>query len=172
MLSTVDCHAQSACDCCLLLKSQHSSFLLSPNHRCGAVLRLQSFARCAPDKPLPSLSQPSLHRMIIELLVAAAALLLPYLYSRIRYKRLQEYAHFPQLPPSTVLGHLQTVDDFVRRSPPKAHPGNFPAIWTIHDLTACADFLQMLLLLPCSKLWVDHQSCSLIFDLSPRPCWS
>lgn len=63
--------------------------------------------------------------MLTQLFFAAVALLLPYLYRRIRFKRLQQFARFPQLPPSAVLGHLQTVDDFVKQSAPRAHPGSY-----------------------------------------------
>lgn len=72
--------------------------------------------------------------MLAQLLFAALALLVPYLYRRIRFKRLQQYAEFPQLPPSLVLGHLQTVDEFVKRSPKGAHPGRV--------FTNCSDWLS------------------------------
>ncbi|KAG8158186.1 hypothetical protein KVR01_011947 [Diaporthe batatas] len=60
--------------------------------------------------------------MLAQLIFAALALLAPYLYNRIRFKRLKQYADFPQLPPSAVLGHLGTVDEFVKRAPKGAHP--------------------------------------------------
>lgn len=63
--------------------------------------------------------------MLTQLFFAAIALLVPYLYRVIRFKRLHQFARFPQLPPSAVLGHLQTVDDFVKRSAPGAHPGSY-----------------------------------------------
>ncbi|KAJ4388827.1 hypothetical protein N0V93_006288 [Gnomoniopsis smithogilvyi] len=69
--------------------------------------------------------------MLAQVLVAALVLLVPYLWTRIRFKRLQQYARFPQLPASAVLGHLQVVDDFIRRLPPKAHPNM--AFAAIHD---------------------------------------
>ncbi|KAI0894408.1 cytochrome P450 [Annulohypoxylon nitens] len=59
--------------------------------------------------------------MFMRVLVAAVALLIPYLYSKIRYKRLKQYARFAQLPPSAILGHLQALDEFIKRAPPKAH---------------------------------------------------
>ncbi|KAK2615795.1 hypothetical protein N8I77_002522 [Diaporthe amygdali] len=60
--------------------------------------------------------------MLTQLFVAAVVLLVSYLYSKIRFKRLRQFARFPQLPPSVLLGHLQTVDEFVKRSEPGAHP--------------------------------------------------
>lgn len=62
--------------------------------------------------------------MFVRVLVAAFALLIPYLYSKIRYKRLKQYARFAQLPPSAILGHLQALDEFIKRAPPKAHAGS------------------------------------------------
>ncbi|KAJ6519419.1 cytochrome P450 [Mycena sanguinolenta] len=55
------------------------------------------------------------------LFAAAAVLVASYLYRKLSYKRLRQYADFPQHPPSLVLGHLATVDEHVRRQPPKAH---------------------------------------------------
>lgn len=73
--------------------------------------------------------------MLTQLFIAGIALLVPYFYSKIRHKRLHQYAGFPQLPTSLVLGHLQTVDEFVRSAPPKAHPGTlnhvYPSTWPI-----------------------------------------
>lgn len=63
-------------------------------------------------------------KMLVQLFFAAVALLGPYLYRTIRFKRLKQFARFPQLPPSAVLGHLGTVDEFVKRSAPGAHPGS------------------------------------------------
>lgn len=63
--------------------------------------------------------------MLTQVLIAGIALLVTYLYSMIRHKRLHQYASFPQLPPSLVLGHLQTVDEYIRSAPPKAHPGDY-----------------------------------------------
>ncbi|KAF7367262.1 Cytochrome P450 52A11 [Mycena sanguinolenta] len=55
------------------------------------------------------------------LFVAAGVLVASYLYRKLYYKRLKQYANFPQHPPGLVLGHLGTVDEYVRRQPPKAH---------------------------------------------------
>lgn len=63
--------------------------------------------------------------MFTQLFFAAIAVLLPYLYRRTRFKRLHQFGRFPQLPPSIILGHLQTVDEFVKRSAPGAHPGKY-----------------------------------------------
>ncbi|KAH9908359.1 cytochrome P450 [Xylariomycetidae sp. FL2044] len=59
--------------------------------------------------------------MLLRIFIAALALLATYLYRRIRYKRLKQFARFPQLPPSPIFGHLQVVDEFVKRAPPSAH---------------------------------------------------
>lgn len=60
--------------------------------------------------------------MLIQVLVAISVVLVPYLWTRLRFKRLQQYARFPQLPASAVWGHLGVVDEYIRRLPPKAHP--------------------------------------------------
>lgn len=70
--------------------------------------------------------------MILQVLAAAVALLIPYLYKKIQHKRLRQYSRFPQLAPSAILGHLQVVDDFVRRSPPNAHPGIYHLLASYH----------------------------------------
>ncbi len=59
--------------------------------------------------------------MLAPILAAAGVLLAAYLYRRLHYMRFVQYASFPQLPSSLVLGHLQTVDDHMRRLPPKSH---------------------------------------------------
>lgn len=64
--------------------------------------------------------------MLTQLFFAALALLAPYLYRRIRYKRLEQFAEFPQLPTSVILGHLGAVDEYTKRAPKGAHPGKCP----------------------------------------------
>ncbi|KAM7210434.1 cytochrome P450 52A11 [Rhypophila decipiens] len=59
--------------------------------------------------------------MIGRLSVAAIALLFAYLYRKVSHKRLQQYANFPQHPPSRVLGHLQVVDEFMKKIPRGGH---------------------------------------------------
>jgi hypothetical protein len=61
--------------------------------------------------------------MFLPLVVAVTALLVGYLYRKLRYKRFQQYAAFPQMPTSLILGHLKTVDDYIRKGKPNAHPG-------------------------------------------------
>jgi hypothetical protein len=46
-----------------------------------------------------------------------------YIYATLRYTRLQQYSHLPQIPPSAVWGHLKVVGEFVRRGMPDRHPG-------------------------------------------------
>ncbi|KAM7188007.1 cytochrome P450 52A11 [Naviculisporaceae sp. PSN 640] len=54
--------------------------------------------------------------------ITLIALLAVYLYRRLSYKRLEQYAKFPQHLPSRVLGHLATVDEFMKKAvPPKGH---------------------------------------------------
>ena len=59
--------------------------------------------------------------MIVPLSLAAIALFVTYLYRKLQYKRLQQYAIFPQPTPSLPLGHLQVIDEFMKKAPPKAH---------------------------------------------------
>ncbi|KAH8759047.1 cytochrome P450 [Diaporthe sp. PMI_573] len=73
--------------------------------------------------------------MLTRLFFAAVALLVPYLYRTMRFKRLQQFARFPQLPPSVFLGYLQAVDDFVKRSASGAHPD--VAFTAIHETLGC-----------------------------------
>ncbi|KAH8880906.1 cytochrome P450 [Thozetella sp. PMI_491] len=60
--------------------------------------------------------------MFLPLVVAAIAVLAPYLYSRLRYQRLSRYAKYPQMPPSLILGHLKAIDEFIRAGKPNGHP--------------------------------------------------
>ncbi|KAG8406025.1 hypothetical protein J3458_021368 [Metarhizium acridum] len=59
--------------------------------------------------------------MLAPLLVAAGALLAAHLLRKLFVKRFEQYSGFPQHPSSLLLGHLQVVDEFVRKQPPKAH---------------------------------------------------
>ncbi|KAL1848924.1 hypothetical protein Daus18300_013433 [Diaporthe australafricana] len=58
----------------------------------------------------------------LPLAVAAVALLLTYLYGRPRYKRFKQYAKFPQMPTTLLLGHLKHVDHFIRSGKQNGHP--------------------------------------------------
>ncbi|KAK3374875.1 cytochrome P450 [Podospora didyma] len=60
--------------------------------------------------------------MFLQLAVAALALLGPYLYAKLRYKRFKQFAIFPQMPPSLLWGHLQKLDVFIKAGPPNGHP--------------------------------------------------
>ncbi|KAI0540097.1 cytochrome P450 [Xylaria digitata] len=60
--------------------------------------------------------------MLLPLVFGAAALLLSYCYARLRYKRFSQYAHLPQMPTTLILGHLKTMDSFIRRGKPNCHP--------------------------------------------------
>jgi hypothetical protein len=61
--------------------------------------------------------------MLLPLAAAAIALLGAYLYRKLRYTRLEQYAFFPQMPPSLILGHLRIMDEFIRGGKPNGHPG-------------------------------------------------
>ncbi|KAI1169481.1 cytochrome P450 [Nemania sp. FL0916] len=69
--------------------------------------------------------------MFTHVLVAAFALFIPYICTVVRYKRLKQFARFSQHPPSAILGHLQVLDEFMKRAPPKAHPD--VAIASMHE---------------------------------------
>ncbi|KAK0630535.1 cytochrome P450 52A11 [Bombardia bombarda] len=60
--------------------------------------------------------------MLGPLLAAALVLLASYLYRLVWHKRFKQYASIPQLPPSLVLGHLKTFDDFIKRGKADRHP--------------------------------------------------
>ncbi|KAI7786122.1 hypothetical protein LA080_004506 [Diaporthe eres] len=60
--------------------------------------------------------------MLAPLLAAIAVLVLTFTYRRLRYIRFQQYAHFPQLPSSLLLGHLKAFGEFMKASKPDAHP--------------------------------------------------
>ena len=62
--------------------------------------------------------------MVLLLITIALTLLGPYLYRKLRYKRLKQYAVFPQMPASLILGHLKIMDDFIRAGEPNEHPGH------------------------------------------------
>lgn len=62
--------------------------------------------------------------MLKSILFAATALVITYLYNRLRYRRLLQHAKIPQVPPSLLLGHLRTLDELMKRGPADRHPGN------------------------------------------------
>lgn len=57
----------------------------------------------------------------LTLAITTALLVGSYLFRKLSYKRFQQYASFPQHPTSLILGHLQTVDEFVKKQPAKGH---------------------------------------------------
>ncbi|KAI0154588.1 cytochrome P450 [Xylariaceae sp. FL1272] len=60
--------------------------------------------------------------MLRPLIFASLAVLGTYLLVKLRYKRFTQYAHLPQLPPSLLLGHLKTMDEYIRRGRANRHP--------------------------------------------------
>ncbi|KAI0389131.1 cytochrome P450 [Xylariaceae sp. FL0594] len=60
--------------------------------------------------------------MLLPLAVSGIALLLAYCYIRLRYMRLRQYAHLPQMSPSLVLGHLKLMDSFIKGGKLNGHP--------------------------------------------------
>jgi len=61
--------------------------------------------------------------MLNPVLLAAATLLLSYLYTKVRYLRFKQYGHIPQLPTSILWGHLKTLGEFTKRGIHGRHPG-------------------------------------------------
>ncbi|KAI1445927.1 cytochrome P450 [Annulohypoxylon stygium] len=59
--------------------------------------------------------------MLVPLLIAAAVLAISFTFSRIRYIRFRQYAHFSQFPNTLLLGHLKVFGDFTKRNKPDAH---------------------------------------------------
>ncbi|KAI1825848.1 cytochrome P450 [Xylaria intraflava] len=60
--------------------------------------------------------------MLWPLIASATALLISYFYAKLYYKRFRQYANFPQMPTSLILGHLKIMDHFIRTSKPNGHP--------------------------------------------------
>ncbi|VUC21474.1 unnamed protein product [Clonostachys rosea] len=60
--------------------------------------------------------------MFNHLVLAALSLITTYLFIQLRYKRLQQFAHLPQLPPSLVWGHMIVYDEFSKRGKKDRHP--------------------------------------------------
>ncbi|KAI1249029.1 hypothetical protein MGN70_008636 [Eutypa lata] len=59
--------------------------------------------------------------MLTPLSGAAGVLLATHLLRKVYTKRLEQFAGFPQRLPSLLLGHLVTVDEFVKKQPPAVH---------------------------------------------------
>ncbi|KAI1656443.1 cytochrome P450 [Daldinia decipiens] len=60
--------------------------------------------------------------MLKPLILAGLSLLVAYLYNKLRYKRFQQHAGIPQLPPSLLLGHLKLMGEYLARGPADRHP--------------------------------------------------
>ena len=56
-------------------------------------------------------------------LLTGVALLASYLYRKLRYARLEQYAHIPQLPNHLLFGHLKVFGEFMNRGIHDRHPG-------------------------------------------------
>lgn len=61
--------------------------------------------------------------MIEIVLVAAGAILVSYLYTKLAFARQKQYAHIPQLPSHILWGHLKTFGEFTARGVHDRHPG-------------------------------------------------
>ncbi|KAL2196601.1 cytochrome P450 [Corynascus similis CBS 632.67] len=59
--------------------------------------------------------------MAASLILLAFPLLLTYLAATIWHRRFRQFAHFPQLKPSLLWGHLQTIHEYTLRAKPKIH---------------------------------------------------
>lgn len=60
--------------------------------------------------------------MLGPFVIAASTLLVTYLCVKLRYKRLTQYGHLPQLPPSVVWGHMLAYDEYSKRGEADRHP--------------------------------------------------
>ncbi|KAI0887011.1 cytochrome P450 [Annulohypoxylon maeteangense] len=68
--------------------------------------------------------------MIELFLFAIVALLFSYLYTKLKYLRLLQYAHIPQLPNHLLWGHLKTFGEFMQRGIHDRHPDKiFEEMW-------------------------------------------
>ncbi|KAI1777002.1 cytochrome P450 [Hypoxylon cercidicola] len=60
--------------------------------------------------------------MLNAFLLVALPLLVVLVYEKLRYKRLVQYANFPQPPTSLLLGHLKVFDKFAKHGHSDRHP--------------------------------------------------
>ncbi|KAI8954549.1 cytochrome P450 [Xylaria longipes] len=60
--------------------------------------------------------------MLTPVLLASLFVFATYLYLKLRHKRFSQYASLPQLPPTLLLGHLKTLDEYMRRGAADRHP--------------------------------------------------
>ncbi|KAI1179244.1 cytochrome P450 [Nemania sp. FL0916] len=68
--------------------------------------------------------------MLLPFVLAGAALLASYFFTRLRYLRLKQYAHIPQLPNHLLWGHLKIYNEFTQRGIANRHPDEvFEEIW-------------------------------------------
>ena len=49
----------------------------------------------------------------LPVIAVGAATAAYWLYTRVRYRRFEQYAHLPQLPPSLLWGHLKAVNEYM-----------------------------------------------------------
>lgn len=61
--------------------------------------------------------------MLLNLVLASLPLLLIYLLQRLYYRRIKEFAEWPQLPTSLVWGHAKALHGFIQAGEPKRHIG-------------------------------------------------
>ncbi|RYC57895.1 hypothetical protein CHU98_g8307 [Xylaria longipes] len=68
--------------------------------------------------------------MLQLFLLAVAALLASYLFTRLKYVRSSQYAYIPQLPNHLLWGHLKTFGEFTHRGIQDRHPDQiFEEMW-------------------------------------------
>ncbi|KAK7953133.1 cytochrome P450 monooxygenase [Apiospora saccharicola] len=70
----------------------------------------------------------ALERPLLAFAIAAVVIAATLLYQNLYYRRFQQFAHLPQLPPSLIWGHLKHFNDFTNRGKLDRHPGNKPAL--------------------------------------------
>ncbi|KAK8137125.1 Cytochrome P450, partial [Apiospora sp. TS-2023a] len=61
-------------------------------------------------------------RPLLAFAIAAVVIIVTLLYQNIYYRRLRQFAHLPQLPPSLIWGHLKHFNDFTKRGKLDRHP--------------------------------------------------
>ncbi|RWA11130.1 hypothetical protein EKO27_g3956 [Xylaria grammica] len=68
--------------------------------------------------------------MLSLFIIAGTTLLASYFYTKLRYVRLTQYAHIPQLPPHRFWGHLKAFGELTQRGIPDRHPDKiFEETW-------------------------------------------
>ena len=91
--------------------------------------------------------------------VASLLVLFTYLYSKLYYMRFKQNAHFPQLPPSLLFGHLTTFGKIMKQGHLDRHPGRHSlGILSAGARSTSIDRQQMISSRRCAGRWESRRS--------------